>query len=570
MSASRLRWLSCDKATAQHLHETLHIAPLLCRLLAQRGIRSFDDARRFFRPALGDLHDPFLLRDMERAVERLQRALQHGERILLYGDYDVDGSTSVALMFAFLSGLQANLDYYLPDREKEGYGVSMAGVEYARDSGASLVVAMDCGVKAHEAIAQAHRFGIDFIVCDHHLPDAQLPGAVAVLDPKQPGCRYPYKDLSGCGVAFKLAQALTVRRGGTPDDLAPLFDLVAVSIACDVVPMTGENRVLTHFGMEIINREPRVGLWALIQRSGRRYPLSISDVVFGLGPMINAAGRLGDAREAVRLLLSADRNSALEAAGALATRNRQRREADQSTTAAARRRVEEDPQQAGRKSIVLFDPEWHKGIIGITASRIAEYFHRPAVMLTQSGGKAVGSARSVPGFDLHLALSRCSELFSSFGGHAYAAGIQLPLENVPVFAEQFERVVQETMPPEAEIREIEIAGRLDFADISPAFWRTLRQFAPFGPGNMTPIFVASDVEDTGQSRMLANNHVRFCVRQGGGPVFSGIGFGLGQQFLAVKGKPFDLVFSLMEDTWQGERMLSLQVRDIRDYAQPCV
>jgi single-stranded-DNA-specific exonuclease len=563
MPAPRWRLLPTDEAVAEHLYDALGIPPLLCRLLAQRNISSFEEARQFFRPALSDLHHPYLMRDMDRAADRLDRAIQGGERILLYGDYDVDGTTSVALMYTFLSGFYDNLDYYLPDRDKEGYGVSIAGVEYARDTGATLVVAMDCGIKAHGAIALAKASGIDFIVCDHHLPDADLPDAVAVLDPKRPDCPYPYEELSGCGVAFKLAQALALRRDMPAEVLHDLLDLVAVSICCDLVPMTGENRVLAHLGLQSLNRDPRLGLWALIQRSGRRYPLEVSDVVFGIGPMINAAGRLGDARDAVRVLLAAERTSALEAAGNLAVRNRERKQADQSTADAARHRVLDDPDAAGRKSIVLFDPGWHKGIIGIVASRIVEQFHRPAVILTESRGKAVGSARSVPGFDLHAALSRCEHLFSSFGGHAFAAGVQMPVENVPVFTALFEKIVCETMPQEAETPEIEISGILDFADITPAFWRTLRQFAPFGPGNMTPVFWAKGVTDTGQSRLLTNNHVRLSVRQANGPVFSGVGFGLGEAFQAVQGGPFDLAFSLFDDDWQGEKVLALMVRGIR-------
>lgn len=562
MPALRWRLLSYHEAAAQQLNDSLHISPLLCRLLAQRGISTYDEARQFFRPELSSLHDPFQMRGMDAAVDRLSRAVQRGERILLYGDYDVDGATSVAMMYSFLSNFSPTLDYYLPDRDKEGYGVSLAGVEYARSSGATLVVAMDCGIKAHRAVELAASYGIDFIICDHHLPDETLPPAVAVLDPKRADCPYPFKELSGCGVSFKLAQAYALRQNIAAVALYPLLDLVAISIACDIVPMVGENRILTFHGLQQLNRDPRLGLWALIQRSGRRYPLSISDVVFGLGPMINAAGRLGDAREAVRLLLAAERSSALDAAGSLLSRNRERREVDLDMTDAARLRVERDPNFAQQKSIVLFDPDWHKGIIGIAASRMVERFHRPTVILTESGGRAVGSARSVDGFDLHAALDRCAELFHSFGGHAHAAGLQMPLENVPTFTEMFEKVVQETLPSAAETPELDISSPLNFEDINPPFWRILQQFAPFGPGNMTPVFWASQVVDTGQSRILTNNHVRLSVRQGNGPVFTGIGFGLAEAFESVKGGPFDLAFSLYENDWRGERVLALMVRDI--------
>ncbi|MCB9316069.1 MAG: single-stranded-DNA-specific exonuclease RecJ [Lewinellaceae bacterium] len=562
MPAQRWRLLPVVEATAQHLHETLRISPLLCRMLAQRGISSFDEARQFFRPRLDELHDPFLMKDMDAAVSRLEKALQLGERILLYGDYDVDGTTSVALLYTFLSDFTQNLDYYLPDRDKEGYGLSLAGVEYARAGNAALMVVMDCGIKAHRAIELAATYGIDVIVCDHHLPDDTLPQAVAVLDPKRSDCPYPNDALSGCGVVFKLVQAFALRQNTDPAKCYTLLDLVAVSICCDLVPITGENRIMTHFGMQVLNREPRLGLWALIQRSGRNYPLEVSDVVFGIGPMINAAGRLGDAREAVRVLLSADRNSALEAAATLRSRNRERREVDQHTAGEARRRVERDPDFNSRKSIVQYDPGWHKGIIGIVASRLVEQFHRPTVVLTQSGGRAVGSARSVPGFDLHAALSSCEHLFNSFGGHAHAAGLQMPVENVPDFTAYFEKIVCETISEAAETPELEISGNVNFEEITPRFWRTLRQFAPFGPGNMAPVFRATGVHDTGRSRLLADNHVRLSVRQNNGPVFTGIGFGLGNDFSEVKSEAFDLAFTLFEDQWHGERVLALMVKGI--------
>ena len=563
MLSPRWRLVSANEAAVQHLHDTLRIAPLLCRLLVQRGITTFEEARAFFRPQFTDLHHPYLMADMAAAVDRLDQAIQGGERILLYGDYDVDGTTSVALMYTFLAGFYQNIDYYLPDRDKEGYGVSLAGVEYARNTGAALVVAMDCGIKAHRAIDLARSYGIDFIVCDHHLPEATLPAAVAVLDPKRPDSNYPYEHLSGCGIAFKLAQALALRYDTPAEELSPLLDLVAVSIACDIVPMTGENRVLAHLGMHILNREPRLGLWALLQRSGRRYPLSVSDVVFGIGPLINAAGRLGDARDAVRLLLAAERNSALEAAGTLVQRNRERRNVDQSITQAAKQLIRTDPVQLTRKSIVVYNPDWHKGIIGIVASRLVEEFHRPSIVLTQSEGKVVGSARSVPGFDLHRALEQCAPLFLSFGGHAHAAGVQLLKENLPPFIEQFETVVQAELLPDDEKPNLEIAAYLDFSDITPAFWQTLKQFEPFGPGNMNPVFGAMNVTDTGQSRILADNHVRLSVQQADGPVFTGVGFGLGKAFEAVQDRPFDLAFQLYEDDWGGNRALSLMVKDIR-------
>ena len=560
------RWLPIptDETAAQQLQKQLSVSPVFCRLLAQRGILTYDDAHRFFRPSLDQLHDPFLMRDMDLAVERLEQAVRRGERILLYGDYDVDGTTSVALMYAFLSGFYRDLDYYLPDRDKEGYGVSLAGVDYAHRQGCSLIIAMDCGIKAHEAVAKARGLGIDFIVCDHHLPDDTLPAAVANLDPKRPDCPYPYKDLSGCGIAFKLAQAYALKQDTPAEEVGHLLDLVVVSIACDVVPMTGENRVLAYFGLERINHNPRLGLWALVNRCGRSYPLEINDLVFGLGPLINAAGRLGDAREAVRLLLSADKTSALDNASALVQRNRQRREVDFAMTDEAYRNFLDLDDWADRKSIVLFNPLWHKGIIGIAASRMAERFHRPSVILTESEGRAVGSARSVPGFDLYDALQQCEELFYSYGGHAHAAGMQLPVENVPAFARRFEQLVQTTLRPEDEHPVLPLSAELDFSDITPRFWRTLRQFAPFGPHNMSPVFITRNVVDSGKSRFLANNHVKLSLCQEGRDTEAkGVGFGLGEVFRDLKDRKFDVAYSLHEDTWRGEQRLSIYVKAMR-------
>lgn len=558
------RFLPTNETTAQQLQECLHLPPILCRLLAQRGISTLDEARTFFRPDLADLHDPYAMRDMDRAVERLDLAIQRKEKILLYGDYDVDGTTSVALMYSFLSRFHPCLDYYLPDREKEGYGVSLAGVEYARETECSLIIAMDCGIKAREAVELAIRYGIDFITCDHHLPEGELPAAVANLDPKRPDCPYPFKELSGCGIAFKLAQALAIRYDTPLSELEDLLDLVAVSIACDIVPMTGENRTLAHFGMRRLNTAPRLGIWALIERSNRSYPLEISDVVFGIGPLINAAGRLADAREAVRLLLCTDRNAALDYAGALVYRNKDRREKDFAMADAAKQSFQEIPGWESRRSIVLFRRDWHKGILGITASRIAETFHRPTVILTESNGRAVGSARSRPGFDLYAALQQCEDLFITYGGHAHAAGMQLAQENVPAFAEKFERIVCQCFSEEAARPVIDLDGIIRLQDITPEFWRLLRRFGPFGPRNMTPVFVAHGVQDTGRSRRLDNNHVKFSVRQGEGAThFTGIGFGLGETFEAVRGRAFDIAFSIKEENWRGETMLSLEVKDVK-------
>ncbi len=558
------RWIipETNPDTVSTLCKALFIEPILGTVLAQHGIDTPEMADRFFHPNIAHLHDPFLMRDMDKAVQRLNQAMQQDERILLYGDYDVDGTTSVALMFAFLRSFYKNLDYYLPDRDKEGYGVSLAGIEYARETGCKLVIAMDCGIKAQDAVALAGTYGIDFIICDHHVPEGELPRAVANLDPKRSDCPYPYKELSGCGIAFKLAQAFALSHNTPAEELAGLLDFVALSIACDIVPMDGENRILAYHGLKKLNMAPRLGLWALINKSGRNYPLNINDLVFGLGPLINAAGRLGDARESVRLMLSTDRNSALEAAGQLIVRNKQRQQVDMSATAAARHRVKTEAENSENKSIVLFDASWHKGIIGITASRLSEDFHKPTVIITESEGRAVGSARSVPGFDLYEALHSCGEFFLSFGGHAHAAGLQMPLEKVDAFAAKFEAVVRQNMTEHAREPILEIAGDIQLDQITPEFWQSLKRFAPFGPMNMNPVFAAYGVTDTGKSRRLDNNHVRLSIKQGK-TTFSAVGFGLADAFEKVKGRPFDIAFNLREEQWQGETIVSLMVKDVR-------
>jgi single-stranded-DNA-specific exonuclease len=555
--------LTDDDAAAQ-LQTELKIPLVFCRLLVQRGILNLEDARKFFRHDLNNTHNPFLMKDMDLAVERLDAALQNNERILLYGDYDVDGTTSVALMFDFLSRFHPNLDYYLPDRDKEGYGVSLLGVEYARKTGCTLIIAMDCGIKGHKPISLAKSYGIDFIVCDHHLPEGDLPDAVACLDPKRVDCPYPYKELSGCGISYKLAQALALHYNTPAEEISSLLDLVAVSTACDIVPMTGENRILAHFGLQRLNRAPRLGLWAMCQRINRPQPLDITDVVFGIGPLINAAGRLADAREAVRMLLSADKNSALENAGHLVTRNKDRRIIDFSMAEEAHRKFMEMTDWNDRKSTVLFEPNWHKGIIGIVASRIVETFHKPTVILTESNGKAVGSARSVAGFDLYGALQQCDDLFTTYGGHAHAAGMQMPLENVEAFIDRFEMVVGQTIAPEMEHPQIDICAKIMFDEITPGFWKILNRFEPFGPQNLNPVFWAESVTDTGRSKLLANNHVKLSLRQAGSKVeMTGIGFGLGKKFEAVQGKSFGLIFNLREDEWQGHRTLKIYAKDMR-------
>ncbi|GAB4253302.1 MAG: single-stranded-DNA-specific exonuclease RecJ [Saprospiraceae bacterium] len=561
----RKRWtlIPADEEAVSRLHGELRIHPVLCRVLVQRGISTFDEAKAFFRPSLDDLHDPFMMKNMDRAVDRVLAALRSEEKILLYGDYDVDGTTSVALMFEFLSGLGAKPDYYLPDRHKEGYGVSREGVEYARETGTSLIIAMDCGIRAVEQVENAQRLGIDFIVCDHHLPSEELPGAVAVLDPKQAGCAYPYKELSGCGVAFKLAQAINSRLERSPEHLWQLLDLLVLSIAADIVPMTGENRVLAHFGLKKLNKTERPGLKALIESSGRHRPLDINDIVFGLAPMINAAGRLSDARHAVQLMLANEKFVAADYARLLNHRNTQRKTYNEAIVREAREMLDADPGLENRKSIVLFHPGWHKGVLGIAASRLVELYCRPVILLCESNGQAVGSARSVNGFNIHDAIAACSDLLVNFGGHDHAAGLTMEVDQVPAFTAAFEAAVQGSISEEMLVPELKVNAVVSLSDLSPTFWRVLRQFAPFGPQNRRPVFVAKNVRDAGYSRLLKGNHLRLSVHQEEKKVWTGIAFGKGEDFHRLqKSKQFHIAFNLEEDTWQGNKRLRLLVKDL--------
>ena len=545
-----------------NLAAALEVSPLVAQLLLQQGVSNAAEARQFFHPDIADLHDPFLMKDMDIAVKRLQQAIVQEERILLYGDYDVDGTTCVAMMYAFLSPLYSNIDYYIPDRDKEGYGVSMTGIDYAAAQECRLIIAMDCGIKAAKPVAYANEKGIDFIICDHHLPEGNLPEAVAILDPKRADCPYPFKELSGCGIAFKLAQAYALYNSTPAEELTGLLDFVALSIACDIVPLVGENRILAWHGLQKLNLSPRLGLWALINKSGRTYPLNVNDLVFGLGPLINSPGRLGDAKEAVRLMLSNDRNHAIEAAAQLAERNKQRQEVDVTATAAARIRAGELVATSDPKSIVLYEPAWHKGIIGITASRIAEDFHKPTVILTESEGVAVGSARSVPGFELYKALYSCGDMFISFGGHAHAAGLEMNIDLVPEFTGKFEAMVQQNISEEALVPSLEINAVLQLDQISNKFWRSLKQFAPFGPMNMNPVFAAYGVQETGRSIKVGNNHVRMSLKQGKTTI-SAIAFGMADLFEEVRHRPFDIAFVLREEEWRGQTVISLQIKDMR-------
>ncbi|MEZ4957916.1 MAG: single-stranded-DNA-specific exonuclease RecJ [Saprospiraceae bacterium] len=562
----RKRWtlLPADEAAVNHLQEVLHINPVLCRLLVQRGITTFDQAKTFFRPDLTQLHDPFLMEDMDKAVERIERAISQKEKILLYGDYDVDGTTCVALLYSFLAAHYDRLDFYIPNRYSEGYGVSRQGVDYAAANDCSLVIAMDCGIRAVEKVAYANSLGIDFIICDHHLPGPELPKAVAILDPMRPDCLYPYKGLSGCGVVFKLAQAFTQKNDLPEAGLFDLLDILVLSIAADIVPMTGENRTLAFFGLERLSETGRLGLQALIEKSRRSKPLAISDIVFGLAPMINAAGRLDDAKLAVKLLLTTDETEAAKFARLLHHQNELRKEHDLHILREAKKKFEEMPAYQERKSILLFDEHWHKGVVGIAAARMVEHYHRPTILLTQSNGMATGSARSVAGFSIYDAIKECSDLLTNFGGHDHAAGMTLPIENVPSFQERFEKIVGEQIDEEMLVPELKLSAVLALKDIDFKFWNILRQFAPFGPGNRSPVFATKNVFDSGHSRLLKGDHVRVAVKQNDSVPVQGIAFGMGEHFSKIKSKkPFHIAYKIEEEKWQDERTLSLVVRDLK-------
>lgn len=560
--------IETEQETVTSLQKALNIHPIFCELLVQRGITTYDEAKLFFRPKLTQLHDPFLMKGMEQAVERLEKAIQNQEKILLYGDYDVDGTTSVALMYSFLKNHHEHLEYYIPHRYKEGYGISYQGIDYAAENGFSLVIAMDCGIKAIDKIDYATAKNVDFIICDHHLPEATVPAAVAVLDPKQVDCEYPYKELSGCGVAFKLAQAYVEKNDLDFEELTDLLDLLMVSISCDIVPMTGENRVLAYFGLRALNEYAREGLRALINIANKSYPLSTSDVVFGIGPMINAAGRLSDAKNAVKLLLSEDKYDAREKAEKLKDENNKRKIFERDITAEAIEQVEANPNWSDLNTIVLYAEDWHKGVLGIVASRMVETFHRPTIILSKSDDKIVGSARSVSGFDIHDSIKTCKDLLTNFGGHQYAAGLTMPIENVDAFRNKFEKIVSERITKTHLIPKMKVSANLDFKSLeNDSFWKILKQFAPFGPQNMRPVFRTSNITDTGGTRLLKEKHLKLKIKQTQ-PELSrtqdAIAFNMGTFYSNIKSKKlFELCYSVGENNWRGQKNLQLNVKDLK-------
>ncbi len=552
-----------------NLAKELGVNPILCKLLVERNICTFEEAKYFFRPELSHLHNPFLMNDMDKAVKRLTEALSENERILIYGDYDVDGTTAVALVYKFLQEFSSKIEFYIPDRYSEGYGVSFKGIDYAVENDFKLIICLDCGIKAIEKVKYAKEKGVDFIICDHHKPDDILPDAVAVLNSKRVDSTYPDDNLSGCGVGFKLMQALALDNNIEFSRLEPLLDLVAVSVASDIVPIMGENRILTYYGLKQLNSNPSVGLKSIIEVCGLQdSEISISDIVFKIGPRINASGRIESGREAVELLISKDLTFAREKSGNINQYNDTRRELDKNITIEANAVLEEaDFTNSSRKSIVVYNQEWHKGVIGIVASRLSEEYYRPTIVLTKSGDLITGSARSVPGFDIYKAIDSCRDLLENFGGHMYAAGLSLREENLEKFKTRFEEFVTNNIDPEQLIPQIEIDSILDFKDITPKFFKILKQFNPFGPENMKPVFCTKRVFDYGSSRLVGKDqkHLRLEVIDNKSEnIMTGIAFGMHFHNEHIKSlKPFDVCYTVEENTFNGKTTLQLMVRDIR-------
>lgn len=552
----------------KQLASELNISPILAQLLVQRGIHTFEEARKYFRPDFANLHDPFLMADMEKAIERLTDAIQDNEKILIYGDYDVDGTTSVSLVYKFLKKFYSNVGFYIPDRYNEGYGISTHGIDFAAGQGYKLIIALDCGIKAVEKIQYASELGIDFIICDHHTPDEVLPNAVAVLDPKRPDCNYPFKHLSGCGVGFKLLQAFSQRNNMPFNDLIPLLDLVALSIASDIVPITDENRILAYYGLKQINSYPSVGVKCILDVCGLAdKEITISDIVFKVGPRINASGRMKLASEAVELMVSNDVIFSKEKSDTINEYNNDRKDLDKIITDEAIGLIAADDAYISRKSIVVYKPDWHKGVIGIVASRLSEEYYKPSIVLTSSNGIASGSARSVPGFDIYNAIDSCRDLLENFGGHRYAAGLSMKEENVPVFTERFEAYVAKTITEEQTSPLIDIDVQISFKDITPKFFNVLKQFGPFGPGNMKPVFCTKKVMDYGSSRLVGKGqeHLKLELFDSSSEnVMNGIAFGMYEYNDHLKSlKPLDICYTLEENNFNGNNSIQLMIRDIK-------
>jgi len=579
------RWVTNkpgDEKTILHLQEVLKIEPTLANLLAQRGITSYEEAKTFFRPELSQLHDPFLMKDMDKAVARIESAINNREKILIYGDYDVDGTTAVALVYSFLKKLYSDVDFYIPDRYKEGYGISVQGIDFAAKSGYKLVIALDCGIKAVDKIDYASQKGVDFIIGDHHRPGDTIPEAVAVLDAKRKDCPYPYKELSGCGVGFKLIQAYSQKNTFPFDDLNEYLDLVVVAIASDIVPITGENRILAYYGLQRINSNPRPGIEAILEYTSFKKvrprnteegdyiynkELTVSDLVFQIGPRINAAGRIESGRNSVELLISQTLDEAYSYAKKINELNTERRTLDSEITEAAKYMITKDIDNESKLSTIVFNPDWSKGVIGIVASRLIESYYRPTIVFTKSNGLLTASCRSVMGFDIYDAIDSCSHLLEHFGGHKYAAGFSLKQENLEDFTEQFEAYVKNNITEDSLTPEITIDADIHLNEINNKFYRILKQFAPFGPGNMAPVFVTTDVMDTGNARIVGKNHLKLDVVHANisGYPFPAIAFQQADKLSIIKGQglTFSICYHLEENEWNGQKNLQLNIKDIK-------
>lgn len=563
-----MRWTIKPKSEAEKvksLAQTLNVEENIASLLLQRGIETFEDARKFFRPSMDDLYDPYLMKDMDLAVSRIERAIENNENIMVFGDYDVDGTTAVSLVASYLKSYYPAVCTYIPDRYDEGYGVSFKGIDYADDNGISLIIALDCGIKSIDHVAYAKERNIDFIICDHHRPGEFLPEAVAVLDPKRQDCTYPYDELCGCGIGFKLIQALGKNRGESIEDVMPYLDLVATAIAADIVPMTGENRILAKFGLEVINSNPRPGIKALIHQVKKKV-LDITDVVFIIAPRINAAGRIKHGNYAVELLSEFNFDQAVQFASEIEKYNADRKELDKQITIEALNQIIAK-EENDRFTTVVYHEDWHKGVIGIVASRLIETYYRPTLVFTKSGEKLAASARSVKNFDVYNALEACSEHLEQFGGHMYAAGLTLKEENYQGFKNAFEKVVRETIQEESLMPEVLIDAEIDFSDLSPKFIRILKQFEPFGPQNMAPIFISKNLIDTGFGKRIgqAEEHIRLFIKQNNSEGIAGIGFGLGNKLdITANRQSFQAVYCIDENEWNGNVTLQLRLKDIKE------
>ena len=562
-----MRWTLKPKPSSEKVNTLatqLKVHELIATLLVQRGIETFEQARQFFRPSLDDLHNPYLMKDMDKAVVRIESAIANGENILVFGDYDVDGTTAVSLVSSYLKSYYPNVATYIPDRYDEGYGISFKGIDFADDNGFTLIIALDCGIKSIDHIAYANERNIDFIICDHHRPGNELPNAVAILDPKREDCSYPYDELCGCGIGFKLIQALGENRNQAIDNLLIYLDLVATAIAADIVPMTGENRILAKFGLEVINTNPRPGIKALVQNVKKKV-LTITDVVFIIAPRINAAGRIKHGNEAVALLTEYDFDQAEKFASEIEQHNSDRKDLDKQITIEALDQIEIN-EEADKFTTVVYNENWHKGIIGIVASRLIETYYRPTIVFTKSGDKLAASARSVKEFDIYNALEASSDHLEQFGGHMYAAGMTLKAENYEAFKNAFEKVVQETMNPELRTPEMEIDAEIDFSEITPKLVRILKQFEPFGPQNMTPVFATQNVMDTGYPKYMGANeeHIRLFVKQQHSDGFAAIGFNLAHKKNVIANRnPFQMAYCIDENEWNGQISLQLRLKDIQ-------